>query len=91
MILFSLFYFVPENENDMLSGFGLFRGGIVHFWRKKVISAQREAGIVHFRREKVISAQREAGIVHFWRKKRISAQSGVRIVHFRRKSGKFAK
>ena len=48
MILFSLFYFVPENENDMLSGFGLFRGGIVHFWRKKVISAQREAGIVHF-------------------------------------------
>ena len=82
MILFSLFYFVPENENDMLSGFGLFRGGIVHFWRKKGISAQREAGIVHFRREKVISAQREAEIVHFWRKKRISAQSGVRIVHF---------
>ena len=26
MILFSLFYFVPENENDMLSGFGLFLG-----------------------------------------------------------------
>ena len=48
MILFSLFYFVPENENDMLSGFGLFRGGIVHFWRKKGVSAQREAGIVHF-------------------------------------------
>jgi hypothetical protein len=48
MILFSLFYFVPENENDMLSGFGLFRGGIVHFRREKVISAQREAGIVHF-------------------------------------------
>ncbi len=35
MILFSLFYFVPENEKDMFSGFGLFRGGIVHFQRKK--------------------------------------------------------
>ena len=57
MILFSLFYFVPENENDMLSGFGLFRGGIVHFWREKVISAQREAGIVHFKKEKRISAK----------------------------------
>ena len=57
MILFSLFYFVPENENDMLSGFGLFRGGIVHFWRKKGISAQREAGIVHFKKEKRISAK----------------------------------
>ena len=65
MILFSLFYFVPENENDMLSGFGLFRGGIVHFWRKKVISAQREAGIVHFWRKKRISAQSGVRIVHF--------------------------
>ena len=35
MILFSLFYFVPENEKDMFSGFGLFRAGIVHFRREK--------------------------------------------------------
>lgn len=27
--------FEMENEKDMFSGFGLFRGGIVHFQRKK--------------------------------------------------------
>lgn len=40
MILFSLFYFVPENEHDMLFGFGLFLGGILHFRREKRIFAK---------------------------------------------------
>jgi len=35
MILFSLFYFVPENEKDMLSGFGLFRGWDCAFSKRK--------------------------------------------------------
>lgn len=35
MILFSLFYFVPENEHDMLFGFGLFLGWDFAFSKRK--------------------------------------------------------
>lgn len=35
MILFSLFYFVPENEHDMLFGFGLFLGWDFAFSERK--------------------------------------------------------
>ena len=57
MILFSLFYFVPENEKDMFSGFGLFRAGIVHFRRKKRFLHKLRPGLCIFEGKKGISAK----------------------------------